>query len=99
MIDPYSLTSVRKYLQARTAARLVPGPLSIWFLAAAARISLASSSGVLLACVVPTAGAGTVIRTGMSWVCGRLSGILRVGECARLGMVYSPLHRHTEPFQ
>ena len=79
MMDPYRLTSVRKYLQARTAARRVPGPLSIWFLAAAARISLASSSGVLLAGVAPSVGAWTVIRTGISWVCGRLSGIFKVG--------------------
>ena len=37
-----------RYLHARTAARLVFGPSSAWFLAAAARMSLASSSGDLL---------------------------------------------------
>ena len=60
---------------ARTAARRVPGPHSTWFLTAAAKISRASSSGGCLAGAAPSTGARAVMRTGMSWVCGRLSGI------------------------
>ena len=45
MTVPYLSTKALRYLQARIAARLVPGPFSAWFLYADARISLASSSG------------------------------------------------------
>ena len=56
---------------ARTAVRRVPGPHYTWFLAAAAKMSRASSSGACLAGAAPSTGARAVIRTGMSWVCGR----------------------------
>ena len=45
MVVSYWLTIARKYLHARTAALLVLGPSSGWFLAATARMSRASSSG------------------------------------------------------
>ena len=75
---------------ARTAARRVPGPHSTWFLTAAAKISRASSSGVCLAGTAPSTGARAVIRTGMSWVCGRLSGIFRLGSTRHPSKKYMP---------
>ena len=45
MRGPCWLTMALKYLHARMAARRVLGPSSVWFLAAVARMSRASSSG------------------------------------------------------
>ena len=70
-------------VHARTAARRVLGPSSVWFLAAVARMSRASSSGdrgcSMLA--VLCAGASTS-HSGASLVLGRLVGITNVG-CTR----------------
>ena len=88
MTAPYSLTMALRYLHARIAARLVPGPFSTWFLDAVARISLASSSGDLggslpSACVargVPLTGISPAINclaTCHAWsVLGQWSGIV-----------------------
>ena len=60
-----------KYLHARTAALLVFGPSSGWFLAAAARMSLASSSGDLLGSVSGAGALRAVPWTGVSFVRGK----------------------------
>ena len=75
---------------ARAAARRVPGPHSTWFLAAAAKMSGASSSGACLTGAAPSTDARAVIRTGMSWVCGRLSGIFRLGSTRHPSKKYMP---------
>ena len=75
---------------ARTAARCVPGPHSTWFLTAAAKMSRASSSGVCLSGTAPSTGARAVMRTGMSWVCGRLSGIFKLGSTLHPSKKYMP---------
>ena len=80
---PCWLTIARRYLHARMAALRVLGPSSVWFLAAVASMSRASSSGDLagsvprgLCVVVPTPYAGA------SSVLGRLDGMSNVG-CTR----------------
>ena len=72
-----------KYLHARMAALRVLGPSSVWFLAAVARISRASSSGERGGSALAglCAGASTP-HTGVSFVLGRLAGITNVG-CTR----------------
>ena len=67
-----------RYLHARIAARLVPGPFSAWFWAAAARMSLASSSGDRAVSVLSVGGAFAISLTGVSLVCGKSAGIVRV---------------------
>ena len=80
---PCWLTMAFKYLHARMAARRVLGPSSVWFLAAVARMSRASSFGDRGCSVfaVLCAGASTS-HTGASLVLGRLAGITNVG-CTR----------------
>ena len=72
---PCWLTMAFKYLHARMAARRVLGPASVWFLAAVARMSRASSSSDRGCSVfaVLCAGASTS-HTGASLALGRLAG-------------------------
>ena len=60
MVVSYWLTMALRYLHARTAAFLVLGPSSGWFLAATARMSLASSSGDRLGSASGVGASGAV---------------------------------------
>ena len=60
MVVSYWLTMTLRYLHARTAAFLVLGPSSGWFLAATARMSLASSSGDRLGSASGVGASGAV---------------------------------------
>ena len=83
MRGPCWLTMARKYLHAWMAARRVLGPSSVWFLAAVARMSRASSSGERGCSVLAVLCAGaSTSHTGASLVLGRLVGITNVG-CTR----------------
>ena len=75
MVVSYWLTMARKYLHARTAALLVLGPSSGWFLAATARISRASSSGDRLGSASGAGALRAVPWTGASFARGKWSGI------------------------
>ena len=79
MVEPYWLTMALGYLHARIAARLVFGPSSAWFLAAVARMSLASSSGDRVGSVLAEGAAWVISLTGASLVRGRLLGIGTLG--------------------
>ena len=79
MVVSYWLTMARKYLHARTAALLVLGPSSGWFLAATARISRASSSGDRLGSVSGAGALRAVPWTGASFARGKWSGIGNFG--------------------
>ena len=61
----------RKYLHPRTAALLVLGPSSGWFLAATARIARASSSGDRLGSVSGAGAFRAVPWTGASFARGK----------------------------
>ena len=83
MREPCWLTMALKYLHARMAARRVLGPSSVWFLAAVARMSRASSSGDRGCSVLAVLCAGaSTSHTGASLVLGRLAGMTNVG-CTR----------------
>ena len=83
MRGPCWLTIALRYLHARMAALRVLGPSSVWFLAAVARMSRASSSGDRGCSVfaVLCVGASTS-HTGASLVLGRSAGITNAG-CTR----------------
>ena len=80
---PCWLITAFKYLHARMTARRVLGPSSVWFFAAVARMSRASSSGDRGCSVFAVLCAwASTSQTGASLVLGRLAGITNVG-CTR----------------
>ena len=88
---PCWLTIALRYLHARMAALRVLGPSSVWFLAAVARMSRASSSGDRGCSVfaVLCVGASTS-HTGASLVLGRSSGITNAGRTRHPSKKYMP---------
>ena len=81
MRGPYWLTIALKYLQARIAALRVLGPSSVWFLAAVARMSRASSSGERGgSALAGLCAEASTSHTGASLVLGRLAGMTNVGR-------------------
>ena len=81
MRGPCWLTIALKYLQARIAALRVLGPSSVWFLAAVARMSRASSSGERGgSALAGLCAEASTSHTGASLVLGRLAGMTNVGR-------------------